>query len=913
MARIREDEFNTQSATAQMHENFEFGHVFTKNDSLTTSETTVAPKTELNKTDTNNDTVSETALIKKNKNDSSVLDTIKKNQGAEKVATNTASVSTTAVETVTALTITVVSVATGISIINSEPVIAAPDVAANIVEVRSTASYIEYKCNIEEGKDGDFAILLVGDDYEEMNPAEGGDNVGRFSDLTLGQTYILKIIDYIPDYEEPFVLKQQKVVTENLTIFDSFSLNTGVDMQNCLLDVDLEYVDDFEYYQQFLLTLSNPESNNERTIELDKCVGTQTVDYNNGEGPYGDFSIHTWDDINYSFSVVTTENGSSETKVIKSGKTVFIPNDMPTEIGGYQFKPYLNTNLALPFKYHVDQGWEHLRRARITLYSVTTGTLYTSSYIFSSSGDWGDNWLLAEFGNSLNDAEALRTELANGADFEIKLVQEFDKEGYYIPPYAEGYDFYEVPLGYDVNDELQLYDGTIHLEIKEVSEIYSMSVGPEIINGFFNIYANGQDDTGALMNMRVDVVTANRTYQIPTTYETLSTIYLEHTANVVMTTEEIQADIVSGPCDVILYVLTPDPDSLQEEMIATELARVEGVEFYDQYKYEYYGIDFCGYGFYNNKMNVQVFFKDNADAPLGGIILRMYNQSGDSADAWCQSTTDKQTVEFTDLSFDPISEPVTIEVIFNQRDLQNSDYMEVVKETFTDVSLHDMPLLMGVVPDESFNYHTQNSYGFTISLHNSYMPESEYKYLTDITAVYTDTRDGTTFSMECFENAEDEYLCSFNPIEQGINPRHGYKITVTATSMYQTDVPVQVELGEYSFYYIPYVWFSGIETSEEVDYTNNPDTAAIHIKYTLNDDISFFSDFVIRYKDGTHTSFDDSDVSLYNEGNGYNEFDLHLYVIEGNHVAGTTEEYNVFGIGSDGNEYLVGSFSARII
>ena len=908
----REDEFNSQSTTLRVQENYEFGHVFSKNDGFLVEKSTV-PKSELNTTDVHNDSVAETGKIKKNNNDKGILETIKKNQGAEKAISNSASVTTTAVETVTALTVTAVSVATGITIINTEPVIAAPDVAANIVEVRSTASYIEYKCNIEEGKDGDFAIILVGDDYEEMNPAEGGENIGRFSELTLGKTYILKIIDYIPDYEEPFVLKQQKVVTENLTIFDSFSIDCKADLQRCLVDIDLEYVDDYEYYEQFLLTLSNPEANNERTIELDKCVGVQTIDYNNGEGAYGDFSIHNWDDINYSFSVVTTESGSRETKVIKSGKTVFIPNNMPTEIGGYQFKPYLNSNLALPFKYHVDQGWEHLRRARIYLKSTVTDTLYTSSFVFNSSDDWGDNWLTAEFDNSMNNTEQLRNELTDGADFNIRLIQEFNKEGYYIPPTNEGYDFYEVPLGFGEYDDLQLYEGTIHLEIKEASEIYSMSVGPEIFNGCFNIYATGQDDTGALMNMRVDVVSPNRTYQFATTYETLSVIELQNVINSTMTLEEIQADLVSGPCDVILYSLTPDPTSLQEEIIETELARVNGVKFYDQYEYEYYGIDFCGYGFYANKMNVQIFFKDNEVAPLGGIYLRMYNQTGDSAQAICRETSEKQTVEFTNLTFDPTQERVTIEVIFNQRDMQNSSYMLVTKETFTDLIFNEMPLLMGVEPDESFNYHTQTSFGFNINLHNGYIPESEYRQLEDIKAIYTDTRDNTSFEMSCFEDALDVYRCSFNPIEKGINPRHSYKITVKATSKYQTDVPVEVTLGEYSFYYIPYVWFSAIETSEEVDYSSEPSNAAIHINFTLNDDLSFFADFVLRYKDGTHTSFDDSDVSLYNEGNGYNAFDLHLNVIQGTHEPGTTEEYNVFGIDSDGNEYLVGSFSVRII
>ena len=657
--------------------------------------------------------------------------------------------------------------------------------------------------------------------------------------------------------------------------------------------VTLDYVDDNNYYQDFALYLENEESpQNHRTIHLQKKVGTQKVYLNDGDIG-NDFGVHTDETIKYKFSYVTTENGTRETVVVKEGKTAMTPDNLP-EFGDVEYKPILTSNLYLPLRFKVTQGREYLNDSQIVLTNKATGEKYYSGYINTPQENVYE-WQLVDF-SYMETAEAFRSVAATGANFKLQLVVGIQQTYIYKPENPELLDFYTVPLNGFTGNDYVLFEDDVYLKSTATSEIFSIKPETYITNDTICFSTVSIDENNAFQFVKYDFTVAGETYSI-----TVSSEYMNYINLVEYGMERIIDDLLANPCDITISLT----DSPEGATWTEEIAKITNFQFKDQYEYTLNSVNFFDYGWAKNMMYMQFDYIDSPEMPMAYIKILMSGQNG-TIDALIYPIHDKTLVMFNNIEqieIDPTRENVTIKIFFEEFDLQEQSYKDVLKATFENVRCIEMPCIDQPEYQNLYNFYTDEQFNLSFNLYNPINPTTNEPYWSNIVATYYCPQDDVSFDMQVRRLEANLYGVSFDPVEHGIYFDNFFYITLTATSTFGGEAHEEVIMYRYPVS-VSRVLFLDLEVDDEIELLG--EESMLHLTYHIEDYEGFFQDIVIRCVGQTS----ERDYTIF--GTETENLLIQYTSLGGSHTKNTTENFEIIGIDSEGNEYVLDTFSVLV-
>ena len=208
-----------------------------------------------------------------------------------------------------------------------------------IIEPGENEVYYELEL-LETFEDENYTVTVTNDTYDQSQPLVEGLNSGTFEDLTVNRDYELMVIEGTESeisrilYRQSFrTYQEEEPEPQGTSEVRGATLSTSADFINNTFDVTLDYVDDFDKFSNFAVTLTRANqvqpqglligadsttgdgAGNSKTFALAKTTETQTIEAGS------DFYLASGS-FTYSFSYESTDNPGQSISIATSTSVV---------------------------------------------------------------------------------------------------------------------------------------------------------------------------------------------------------------------------------------------------------------------------------------------------------------------------------------------------------------------------------------------------------------------------------------------------------------------------------------------------------------------------------------------------------------------------------------------------------------
>ena len=231
--------------------------------------------------------------------------------------------------------------------------IAAPIVLSNArikeetAVVQPSENEVYYSLDlVEPFEDENYIVTVTNETYDQYQPLVEGINTGTFAELTVDRDYELMVIEGTESeisrilYRQTFrTFKEEEPGPTLVSEVRGATLSNNADFINNTFDVTLDYVDDYDKFSNFAVTLTRANqvqpqglhqmnadetpsdgSGDSKTFSLEKTTATQTIQAGS------DFLLNAGS-FTYSFSYESTDNpGQALTITTPTSAISFVDN-----------------------------------------------------------------------------------------------------------------------------------------------------------------------------------------------------------------------------------------------------------------------------------------------------------------------------------------------------------------------------------------------------------------------------------------------------------------------------------------------------------------------------------------------------------------------------------------------------------
>lgn len=555
------------------------------------------PSYEFNPTSTNNSDVAEEALIKTHRSWK-----YQKNNSSQEVASEAhiASTATSAssigiIASLTTATVAVSIGITGIIVVNHS-------LKANFNILEATAHEIYYNVDISEF-DGVGKIKLLAYQNNALNASVDileGRNRGSFTNLTIGTNYQVKLIGYYDDGSKTYY--SNTLTTNPISRFNYIDSDLSADFDEGTFDLALNYYDDFSYFSNFALTISDSDSDTiTQEFLLEKTHNVQTISFDPSS-----FNLRNWA-VKLSLSYKTNDPSAPDSITTLDSHDILHFDDDP-----YRFVEeeenswkvwFTNANAS-----HLDEflcDWTITKDERMIFKATYTnnGTWYNPRFIiqdhngkytdydFGLSDDWQDigmTWFLST-------TEGVGLDLFTGKSlFVFGFFSTESYEQYYWSMVAEEEDNEAIKVsdGFSI-----VYKNYVTFTQQNVSKVFSGSLSEDLYMGLLHIDIYYYDDNHYFSNFILNIDCGDKIY----THPLESTIAMQS----IDISEEESFDMCATPPFLSVVVDSTRGGTSQKETI-----------------YTFEEVSFKEFGYFEN-----VIIKD--DAIYGDVMYVTFVYRGD--------------------------------------------------------------------------------------------------------------------------------------------------------------------------------------------------------------------------------------------------------------------------------------------
>ena len=897
-----DDEFNSASYVPSKGDSFEFGSVFAHNEAGVRKDN-ASHASDLNSTDTNNDSVRSQRSKKVGHKEADRLDSRDLPKTSSSAAPNGANVTATSASaagsaSAASVAVQVAAIATATTIVIAGAAglrtLIHPD--ASFSEIFATAHTIRYQADIDKAEEGDFSIHLFNGAYEDFQSASSGEsNVGVFEGLELGQTYTLEIIQSA-EGAETSILTSTRVTTENYNEFRGFNFDGVADFSDDSFVISLDYVDEGDVYSDFTLHLEDAyEGRRTRTYKLDKTTEEQKFYFNEPNSYSSDSYINARNmPFNYSMTYVSKEDGEEKTITYKEGKMLFMEKYCPKFVS-FEYSDTVSQDGRWPLCLKVDDPKGYMDYAAVYFYKDKN-----SDPVVVGIDDFKNGWV--DLG--MSDAEA-EFDFYNGESI-IRVVGYTNRDMFYLPEDTSDLDFYQLPYLDTKPDEgmVVLHEEKATFKKGALSQLVGLKFyGKDITDGQINAYPMIIDEKGIYSDFKL-VIECNKVthkYELDRDNEVVS---LEQDLATSMTFEEVYADLISH--DSTIYIEASEAGKSEKatsvpqqvNFLRSSAAALDGYDFYG-YVTDGENI-FVSFDLYdpNNSvpgMTIKLIPLDgSADAQEAVVHVR---EVGDGVEA------DKHALPIENLNFDLTSTHVRIEIYFEM--YSYGEYIDVLTETIDSALFKLGPSIKNV---EFFTYIPvqANNIGGRFFVYDPKYLEDGTSYLSNLEIELIHPYGGSVKAEVLEPRMIDQMLAypfTFNldGTDFDIDSGYGLKYAIYADNSFEGKVTKGELMKKESISQIAVSNCTGVYVSAMPDYTNQGAEAFAKVYVNGYNDASFFTSFKFVSSEAGVEPFE-------NGADFYNAINIPLANITASPEAGKKVTMTLIG----NNQYELATFEITI-